>query len=923
MSTQNSSKSKQWLKRIIITLVLLELIYLVAFNILLNTAYVQKQINDMEPEKFQLQWERAWTPYPMRVHMEKLTAKGNSGSKEWQVEVDSASVSLSLLALMGHKVKLCNVMVGDIAYTEKPNLSADITQSIAAQKVDASKTATIVTGNDGEKNPWYLELRGVKIYGHHTVETDQFKGDLNGDIDTDLTVTTKDGLLSAKNGKIHIVINSLHNHKGQEIVKQGTIKSAFKISPVNFREKRRGELLKYLALDSAITAQMENLDIFDRQLQRIRKIQLIGKGALESQIHLSNGKLLPGTKLRLNASDLTVKKRGYLVHGDGKIQLAVTNKNPDILDSKIRFGNFQTYRIGDGKEADESGKREVSLFHGKGLTLNSKASSVLYPKPSAGAPVSYLGLVIPPVTVDDLSRIQQYIPEKWGVEFYRGKGILQGKADMSEEEMSATIKLLSKDTEIGFDEQRVQSDLDMMIKMKVSPAPKLHADLTGTYIALSNTRLSNQKESDKRESKTWNTKLKIKQGTVMLPLPEENSVEPLSTILRKHKVKDILAKAEGQLKVTGDISQLDWVNLLMKSSLDFTVSGSGIVEADLLVKNGSLAKKSTARIKSKNLQVGLLDYQYNGVGEFTAEKTDGRGASAAIYALDFTDATMKRKGEKEAKIENVAMRLERVNPQDSKEDKVLRLQILSAKVKNVSLYNQYFPENAPFVFADGSADLSADILLESNDTKGYVKLMTSGLTMKVDDQTISGRLRINTKIIGGEPKKMKFDISGSTIVFDQAKVSGKNAGYSKDDWRMAVKFKKADIVWKKPLELKSETLLLMKDSRPIVAMIDNKKAKFALLSNLLIVENLRGEAMVNMKDNTITIPHALVKTNKIDIGAKAIITSTLRNGMIYFGHKNIRAAIEIRDGKKSIDIFNAQQSFDNYVIPFPVPSIQE
>jgi hypothetical protein len=111
----------------------------------------------------------------------------------------------------------------------------------------------------------------------------------------------------------------------------------------------------------------------------------------------------------------------------------------------------------------------------------------------------------------------------------------------------------------------------------------------------------------------------------------------------------------------------------------------------------------------------------------------------------------------------------------------------------------------------------------------------------------------------------------------------------------------------------------MKDSRPIVAMIDNKKAKFALISNLLIAENLRGEVMVNMKDNTIAIPYALVKSNKLDIGVKGIITPTLRNGMFFFGRKNIRAAIEIRDGKKSIDIFSAKQSFDNYVVPSPLP----
>ena len=269
------------------------------------------------------------------------------------------------------------------------------------------------------------------------------------------------------------------------------------------------------------------------------------------------------------------------------------------------------------------------------------------------------------------------------------------------------------------------------------------------------------------------------------------------------------------------------------------------------------------------------------------------------------------------------MRLSRVNLKDSNEDKALHLQILSGKVKSVSLYNQYFPENAPFTFVDGSADLSADILLESNNTRGYVKLLTNGLTLKVDDQTISGRLSIDTKIVGGEPKKMKFDISGSMIMLDQAKVLGKNAHYSKDDWRMAIKLKKADIVWRKPLELKSETLLIMKDSRPIVAMIDNKNAKFALISNLLIVENLRGEATVNMKDNAITIPYALVRSDNINIGAKGVITPALRDGIFFFGLKGIKGVMEIRDGKRSFDIFNAQKSFDSYVIPSSAPLTQQ
>ncbi|MEA3455179.1 MAG: hypothetical protein U9R26_01605, partial [Campylobacterota bacterium] len=900
---------------------LLELVYLVTFNILLNTTFVQKQANMIQPEKFQIQWESAWTLYPSRVHIEKLTARGGSGSQEWQADVDSASASISLFSLMSHKVKVCGIELNNITYVESPSEQSNTSAPLASvQREERGKT---VTDNTGKKKPWDVVLKGVRVYGHHTVETNQLKGELDGDIDTDLSLSSKEGLLSVEKGKITVSINSLLNRKGEQIVKRGKIESAFRISPLDYRKERGGEVLKFLAMDSAITAEMENLEIFNTHLQRSRKIQLSGKGALESQIHLSSGKLLPGTKLQIDASKLSVKKRDYLVRGEGKIQLSVTKKNPDTLNGKILFGDFHTYRTKREKKAEGSKKRGLSFFHGKGLTLDSKTSSTLYPKSSAVTPFTYLGLVIPPVTVDDLSLIQQYIPEKWGVEFYRGEGTLQGKADILEEELNATLKLISKDAEIGFGEQRAQSDLDMEIKVKVATTPKLHADLTGTYIELNNTRLSNQKEFDKRESKPWNTKLYIEQGEVMLPLPENSTARRLSAILKRHKAKDIIAGAEGQVKVAGDISELDWINLLMKSSLDFTVSGSGAIDADLLVENGSLSKKSTARIKSKNLQVGLLDYSYSGDGKFVAEKTEGRGADAVIYALDFSNATMKRKGEKEAKIENVVMKLDSVKPQDSKEERTLRLQILSAKVKNVSLYNQYFPKNSPFVFVDGSADLRADILLGSNSAKGYVKLITNGLTMRVDDQTISGRLSVDTKIAGGEPKKMKFDISGSTIILDKAKVTGKEVQYDKDDWGAILKMKKADVVWRKPLQLKSEMALHIKDSRPIVAMMDNKQIQFSFINKLLIVNNLRGDAKINIEDNAITIPYALVKSDEIDIGAKGVIAPTIRNGIIYFGHKSVKAVMEIRDGRKSFNIFNAQQSFDNYVIPSPAPSVKK
>jgi hypothetical protein len=211
--------------------------------------------------------------------------------------------------------------------------------------------------------------------------------------------------------------------------------------------------------------------------------------------------------------------------------------------------------------------------------------------------------------------------------------------------------------------------------------------------------------------------------------------------------------------------------------------------------------------------------------------------------------------------------------------------------------------------------MHADIILSSNNAKGYVGLETHGLTMKVDDQKISARLNMDMKISSGVPKDMAFDISGSTITLDQAKVIGSTVQYKQSDWSAVVKLDRANVVWRKPIELQSQTSLKIKDSRPIVAMMDNKKEKHNWISRLMTIENINGKAMVNMANNVITIPNAYVKSDKIDIGAKGIISPTLRDGVFYLRFKGLKMLLKIRNGKKNLDIFHVEKTFDDYVIP--------
>ena len=902
----------------------MEFLYVVVFNVLLNSSYVRDQVNAVESDKFQIKWESAWTFYPTRIHAENLTLEGMAGSKAWRADIGTASASFSLLSLIGHSIKVCNIEVEDVAYKEESASSSSATDAVAAAsetKEDEAETiaATGVEEEQKQHSPWPLELKGIKISGDHTIESQQLKARLAGGIDTDLHIVTEEGLLSVDKGTVDIVVKKLTSAEGEEIAQNAKIKTAFRISPLAYKEERKGKLLKHLVLDSAITAEMKNLNVFSTQLKRTKSVSLSGKGALKSRIRLENGKLLPDTKVQIDADKLLVRKNEYSVRGNGKILLAVEKNSPDLLEGKITFGKYMAYR----DEGIENGKIKVSLFHGKGLALLARANSTLYPKAKEQLPLTSVGFDLPPVVVDDLSLLQQYIPKKWNLALWGGKGTLQASATVLGKELNASMKLLSKKTEIRFNEQALKSDLDLDVRVKVAMTPSLYADLSGSSIGLSNTILAGKKESSVKVSKPWHTKLAVKKGKIMLPLADMKGVDTLPVLLKKYKPKEIFANAGGELTIAGDISRLDWINLLAKSSLDLSLYGSGIIEGKLLVKEGKLVPKSGMKIKSQNLKVGLLDYLFDGSGSLIVEKSADENTSL-LYAMEYSNGTLKHKSEKEPMIEAVNMRLERaaggLGSEGSRWDKPLHLKINSAKVKSLTLYNQYLPKDSPFKFVAGGADLTSDITLENNNTKGSISLVSSGMKMRVDDQEITARLSIDTRINGGVPQKMLFDISGSSILLDQARVAGEKAKHSDEEWRLKIDLKEAEIVWKKPLQLKAKTYLTMKDSRPIVAMIENGNSKFSFITKMLVVENLQGEANIQIENNAIRIPYAMVKGGKVNVGAKAIFDGRQRDGVLIVKHPNFRVLMKKEGEKKSFDLFSAQKSFDSYELPALSPA---
>jgi hypothetical protein len=285
--------------------------------------------------------------------------------------------------------------------------------------------------------------------------------------------------------------------------------------------------------------------------------------------------------------------------------------------------------------------------------------------------------------------------------------------------------------------------------------------------------------------------------------------------------------------------------------------------------------------------------------------------------VQLAGARLKRRSEEDAVVEQVTLEVSAlatdVGLVGAGSVAALDLRIPSARVKDMTVYNQYLPKDSPLQLLGGEADLTADVHLEPESAGGFVKLKTKGLRSRLDDQKVSGELTLEIKLRDGVPSDMDFDISGSSLRLDRVKIVGGQQSFEGPDWSARFDLRKAHVVWKKPMRLEVVAGIRMKDSRPIVAMFANQRGKNRWLDKMLTVEEVRGKAELKVAANRALVPFALVGSDKIDVGAKGLVDGASREGMFYARFRKLHGILKVKGEEKNFDILGARETFDAYV----------
>ena len=379
------------------------------------------------------------------------------------------------------------------------------------------------------------------------------------------------------------------------------------------------------------------------------------------------------------------------------------------------------------------------------------------------------------------------------------------------------------------------------------------------------------------------------------------------------------------------VNSLAFINQFTRNFEDMSMGGTGQVNGHLRLEQGRVLEGTRLLVEADKLELEIMSHVVNGEGEV---KIDVDPASQHPFHMDvrFNDLVMHHGGGVplfnglglRLRYESVGDLFYTQAVGDSSETRdvpalekpyELSLEIPTAHVDDMAVFNYYFPPGSPFLFSSGTADLTADVQFKPGDAQGFLKLRADGMQAEIDKQSIRTDFAANISLAGGVPRDRVFDISGTEFKLENVGVMGENDNFKQKNWATVIKLKQADLVFTNPISLKTEANLHMTDSRPIVALLGNQKSRPRWVKNMLTIEDVNGVVELDIKDNRILIPNAFIDSEKIDVGAKAVIREGLKDGMIYARYRKLDIVVKFTDGKRNINLMRAKPQFDEYQLP--------
>lgn len=923
--------AKRLLARLVAIVVVLFLAYLGGVNLLLALPATQARLNALAPERLAIRWQRAWSWYPPRVELRGLGMDGQTPGQQWQVESARAAASVSLPALLAGHVRVYDIDLTDVDLRLRPRPKAGAGDAparafypeIPHRDPDAVAGAAPVQARPkpgASPGPaLFIRIQDLALRGDHRVWIADLRAELSGELKGSLALDLARNRLGLDRGFIDMTLTALRLRDVPDPTRGARIRGSIQVPPTPLDQLKDRDRLSAIELDAEIDLPVQNLEFLRVLAGDLGDLDLRGRGRLRGRLHQTDGNLSVNTDLRVAASELALALPPYAFRGDGEVRFRIRPDAPDRAELGVVFGKVR------GELTEGNGEASQVLFEGRALRALMLVR-VAEAQTAGASPFSGASLDIPEVRVPDLSAYRTLIPEKSGLELRGGKGMLTAQLSLSTDALALDLDLAAEAADLGFRDYLGSSSLRLLLKARATAATAAALDLAGTRFEMIDTRLrklgpkGEPMDAGNATAEPWDARLAVEQGNLRLPQAQtEDAGSPLAGLadrLLRDGLGPLLGRSHGGLSARLTVSQLDWIAALLGRPLGLQLQGRGEVATRIDLMEGLPGPGTRLEVAPKDLGLVLLDHVIQGAGQAVLSIEVERDQPELHLDLRLSDARARRLDEPEFVLDRVALDASIRVPQD-REAAVARarvdLEIPSGRIRDMTAFNAYLPENTPITVASGSAALLGELHLGPSRTQGKWLLTADDIHLALDELAIAGNLRVGVLITGGSPEDMRFEVSGSSVTLSQVKVTGDTATYDQADWYARLQLGETELTWTKPLALDMQGAIVVKDTRPFVAALANARGEHSWIDDLLRVTDIAGTIDLSIDATGAVLHNARLGGDPIGIRAKGLSAPGHREALLFVRRRNLAGALALDDAKRTFSILGARQRFDDYI----------
>jgi hypothetical protein len=390
-----------------------------------------------------------------------------------------------------------------------------------------------------------------------------------------------------------------------------------------------------------------------------------------------------------------------------------------------------------------------------------------------------------------------------------------------------------------------------------------------------------------------------------------------------------------------DVGQLLFINLFTGGLGDFYIDGAGTVKGRLNYDQGYLRAGTNLRAVAADLGLHMHGLNTLGQGVFSISAPVDSDTPVTL-SVRYDALTVTRDGDSRPFLQGDGMLVEYaggnyVAPEPGlsldtvlnderylkrRENSTFRLDVRDATVTDLPVLNRYLPAGTGLRFTGGTAQLDADLFAAVKDVQGEIQLRSEDVAMRLDGQDLQGDLNVDLVVVGGVPRERRVQLDGSRVELGQVSVVGQEGEFSgKDAWSATVTLPRAEAVLVEPPMVSADATLAVSDTRPLIAVFENQSGSPGWIARLLTLEDITGEARLELADQRLTVPKGHILSDRAEVGAKVTFDREGREGMIYARYRKLEALLKMQGEKRNVDVFRARETYDNYELGTQAPAL--